>query len=171
MTTMMLSQSSIISVDATIQRSLAAPSLSSLYKQYFLLTYVPLFVCKCCSLLLKGKLSLIQTYLLPVKIIYRQQVNQFSTFCVLNIRGKKYLLLSKSNQVYTTVYSPKPHPVKPNNLPQSKAKMRPRQAGRPGPGLSPPTHCQLDCYSKARKQVTQASHVLHTPTYQHKHTP
>lgn len=45
----------------------------------------------------------------------------------------------------------------------------PRQAG-PGLGLSPPTHCQLGCFSKARKQVTQASHLPHTPTYTHTHT-
>lgn len=67
-------------------------------------------------------------------------------------------------------YSPRPHPVKLNNLPQHKARLKP-QAGRPGSGLSPPTHCQLGCFSKARKRVTLASHIPHTPTYINKHTP
>lgn len=91
----------------------------------------------------------------------------FSAFNLWNILEAK---LSKL-QIRTTVYNPRPHPVKVNTLPKCKARLRP-QTGRPGPGLSPPTHCQLGCFSKTRKQVTLVSHFPHTLTQSiHKHTP
>lgn len=89
----------------------------------------------------------------------------FSAFSLWNILEAK---LSKL-QIRTTVYNPRPHPVKLNTLPKCKARLRP-QTGRPGPGLSPPTHCQLGCFSKTRKQVTLASHFPHTE-YTQTHTP
>ena len=96
----------------------------------------------------------------------RQEMNKLCLYFVLlrHITGLNLPLLSKSkHQVRNATYGLMPHPVKLNNLPQYKARLWP-QSSRPGLGLSPPTHCQLGCYSKARKQVTLASHLPHTPT-------
>lgn len=77
----------------------------------------------------------------------------FSAFSSNNILEAKRDLCCIKKQASDNnycVYSPQSHPVKLNNLLKCKARLRP-ETGRPSPGLSPPTHCQLHCFSKARK--------------------
>lgn len=78
----------------------------------------------------------------------------------------------KANARYELlVYSPRPHPVKLNNLPQCKARLRP-QAGRPGPGFSP--LCTLTAWQLFQGQET-SHHGLpltpHTHICTQPHTP